>query len=45
MPRMEHGLPLEAPLLAALDKHGLNHKDAPVFVQSFEMCSLQVIWR
>lgn len=37
------GLPLEAPLLAALEKNGWNHKDAPVFVQSFEVSNLQAI--
>lgn len=37
------GQPLEAPLLATLDKNGWNHKDAPVFVQSFEVSNLQAI--
>ncbi|MFT4243759.1 MAG: glycerophosphodiester phosphodiesterase [Acidovorax sp.] len=37
------GLPLEAPLLAVLDKNGWNHKAAPVFVQSFEVANLQAI--
>lgn len=37
------GLPLEAPLLAVLEKNGWNHQDAPVFVQSFEVASLQAI--
>jgi glycerophosphoryl diester phosphodiesterase len=37
------GLPLEAPLLAVLEKNGWNHKDAPVFVQSFEVGNLQAI--
>ena len=37
------GLPLEAPLLAVLEKNGWNHKDAPVFVQSFEVASLQAL--
>ena len=37
------GLPLDAPLLAALDRNGWNHKDAPVFVQSFEVGNLQLI--
>jgi len=37
------GLPLEAPLLAVLEKNGWNHKDAPVFVQSFEVANLQAI--
>jgi glycerophosphoryl diester phosphodiesterase len=35
------GLPLEEPLLKALDHHGLRGKDAPVFVQSFEPDSLR----
>ena len=30
------GLPLEDRLLAALDRHGWNHRESPVFVQSFE---------
>ncbi|MFN3440021.1 MAG: glycerophosphodiester phosphodiesterase family protein, partial [Acidovorax sp.] len=37
------GQPLEAPLLAVLEKSGWNHKDAPVFVQSFEVSNLQAI--
>ena len=37
------GLPLEAPLLAVLEKNGWNHQDAPVFVQSFEVANLQAI--
>lgn len=37
------GLPLEAPLLAVLEKNGWNHKDAPVFVQSFEVTNLQAL--
>lgn len=37
------GQPLEAPLLALLEKNGWNHKDAPVFVQSFEVGNLQAI--
>jgi len=35
------GLPLEEPLVAALRAHGLDRRDAPVFVQSFEPGSLQ----
>jgi glycerophosphoryl diester phosphodiesterase len=35
------GLPLEAPLVALLEAEGLNHRDAPVFIQSFEVGSLQ----
>ncbi|RYF65577.1 MAG: glycerophosphodiester phosphodiesterase [Comamonadaceae bacterium] len=37
------GQPLEAPLLAVLEKNGWNHQDAPVFVQSFEVTNLQAI--
>lgn len=37
------GLPLEALLLAVLEKNGWNHKDAPVFVQSFEVANLQAL--
>ena len=37
------GLPLEAPLLSVLEKNGWNHRDAPVFVQSFEVANLQAI--
>lgn len=37
------GMPLEAPLLAVLDKNGWNSKDAPVFVQSFEVANLKEI--
>lgn len=37
------GQPLEAPLLAVLEKNGWNHKDAPVFVQSFEVSNLLAI--
>ncbi len=35
------GLPLEEPLLASLDKHGWNRRDAPVFIQSFESGNLR----
>jgi glycerophosphoryl diester phosphodiesterase len=35
------GLPLEEPLLTALRRHGLNHADAAVFVQSFEAVNLR----
>ena len=35
------GLPLEQKLLAALDKHGWNRRDAPVFIQSFESGNLR----
>jgi glycerophosphoryl diester phosphodiesterase len=34
-------LPLEEPLLASLDKHGWNRRDAPVFIQSFEQGNLR----
>ena len=37
------GLPLEAPLLAVLEKNGWNHADAPVIVQSFEVANLQAL--
>jgi glycerophosphoryl diester phosphodiesterase len=30
------GLPLEDRLLASLDRHGWNSREAPVFIQSFE---------
>ena len=35
------GLPLEARLLDLLDANGLNHPDAPVFVQSLEVTNLR----
>jgi glycerophosphoryl diester phosphodiesterase len=35
------GLPLEPPLVAALKKAGLNHPNAKVFVQSFEVSNLK----
>jgi glycerophosphoryl diester phosphodiesterase len=35
------GLPLEAPLLKSLRQFGLDRKDAPVFVQSFEVGNLR----
>ena len=35
------GLPLEAPLLDALRRHGLDRADAPVFIQSFEVSNLR----
>ncbi len=37
------GLPLEAPLLATLEKNGWNHAGAPVFVQSFEVANLRAL--
>jgi glycerophosphoryl diester phosphodiesterase len=35
------GLPLEEPLLASLEKHGWNRREAPVFIQSFEAANLK----
>lgn len=35
------GLPLEEALLGALEKAGWNHRDAPVFIQSFESGNLR----
>jgi glycerophosphoryl diester phosphodiesterase len=35
------GLPLEEKLLASLEAHGWNRRDAPVFIQSFEADSLR----
>ena len=35
------GLPLEAKLVAALKRHHLNHKNSPVFIQSFEQSNLK----
>lgn len=35
------GLPLEEPLVAALKRNGLNRRDAPVFIQSFEVGNLK----
>jgi glycerophosphoryl diester phosphodiesterase len=35
------GLPLEAGLLASLDKHRWDRREAPVFIQSFERGNLQ----
>ncbi len=37
------GLPLEPPLLAALEAQGWNHAGAPVFVQSFETANLRAL--
>ena len=39
------GLPLEEKLVASLEKHRWNRKDAPVFIQSFETGSLQDLRR
>jgi glycerophosphoryl diester phosphodiesterase len=35
------GLPLEEKLLGALEKHGWNRREAPVFIQSFEQGNLR----
>ncbi|MCB9640216.1 MAG: glycerophosphodiester phosphodiesterase [Myxococcales bacterium] len=35
------GLPLEGALLRVLKKHGLDHEQAPVFIQSFEVNNLR----
>lgn len=35
------GLPLEEPLLATLRRNGLDRRDAPVFIQSFEVGNLR----
>jgi glycerophosphoryl diester phosphodiesterase len=37
------GLPLEQKLLASLETHGWNRKDAPVFIQSFEAANLRAL--
>ena len=37
------GLPLEEPLLRALDRHGWNSREAPVFIQSFETGNLRAL--
>ena len=37
------GLPLEAPLLATLQKNGWNHANAPVLIQSFEVNNLRAL--
>ena len=37
------GLPLEPALVKALRKHNLDHRDAPVFVQSFEAANLRAL--
>ncbi len=37
------GLPLEANLLAALRAHGLDRRDAAVFIQSFEAANLRLL--
>ena len=37
------GLPIEDRLLAALKRHGLNHRDAPVILESFETANLRYL--
>ena len=37
------GLPLEDRLLAVLQRHGWNHRSAPVFIQSFETANLKYL--
>jgi glycerophosphoryl diester phosphodiesterase len=37
------GLPLEERLLTALRAHGLDRRDAPVFIQSFEAANLRML--
>ena len=37
------GLALEDRLLAALQRHGWNHRNAPVFIQSFEQANLKYL--
>jgi len=39
------GLPLEERLLASLEKHGWNNRQAPVFIQSFETGNLRELRR
>lgn len=39
----ELGLPLEDRLLDALTRAGMNHRQAPVFIQSFEVSNLQYL--
>jgi glycerophosphoryl diester phosphodiesterase len=39
------GLPLEGPLVRALERNGLNRRGAKVFVQSFEVGNLQALRR
>ena len=41
----EHGLPLERKVVAALKRHGLNHKKSPVIIQSFEQSNLKFLNR
>lgn len=37
------GLPLEPALLRVLDSRGLNHRGAPIFIQSFEVTNLRAL--
>ncbi len=37
------GLPLEDKLLASLTRFGFNHRNAPVFIQSFEVSNLKYL--
>ncbi|PRZ42566.1 glycerophosphoryl diester phosphodiesterase [Antricoccus suffuscus] len=37
------GLPLEPALLGALDSRRLNHRGAPIFIQSFEVSNLRAL--
>jgi glycerophosphoryl diester phosphodiesterase len=37
------GLPLEEKLIASLEKHDWNQRDAPVFIQSFETGNLRTL--
>jgi glycerophosphoryl diester phosphodiesterase len=37
------GLPIEEKLIAALQSHGWNRRDAPVFIQSFEQDNLRAL--
>ncbi len=39
------GLPLERKLVDALRRHGLNHRGAPVIIQSFEQANLRYLNR
>ena len=39
------GLPLEEPMLASLRQHGWDHREAPVFIQSFEVENLRALRR
>jgi glycerophosphoryl diester phosphodiesterase len=41
----QHGLPLERRVVAALREAGLNHKRAPVIIQSFEQSNLRFLNR